>query len=145
MKHKRTRAAALLGAGILLFPLLTGSVLNVRAEDQSETEETDITVIDTLHLDDLPLPEAGTTVEESINKIKSETKIDNQVEIDWVSWYKGECTLESSLEIDRPELRGETLFHEGYTYTCWMRLDVDYHVYDTVRFAFEKKLDPSPV
>ncbi len=168
MKRKLTCAAAFLCAALMLNPLglvmkaeadfspadkpkteeADGTEMNDEAEEtdeSSEADETEAVIIDKLHLDGMPMPEAGTTVDESIEKIKDETHLDNKVRIDWVNWYKGEYTIKPDLSIDSTELRGETLFYEGYTYTCCMRLDVDSEDFGDTLFVMGEKLKPSPV
>ncbi len=156
MKRKLTCAAALLCATLMLTPpglaLYAGADFsptdkpkteeNDEADDKSETEAV---VIDVLHMDGMPMPEAGMTVDESVGKIKNETQLDNKVIIDWVNWYKGEYTIQPDLSIDSTELRGETLFYEGYTYTCLVRLDVDSEDFGDTLFVMGEKLKPSPV
>ena len=128
MKNNIRRSAAFLCSALLLSPPL---VVSTVAEE--------LTVLDTLSLENFPLPEAGMTVGESMDAIEEQLRTSEGTSLAWAHWYKGEVYFDL-YEDERPEnLRAEVEFYAGYTYTCCMRIGGDLAKADGTVFAFEER------
>ncbi len=128
MKNKIRRSTALLCSALLLTAPL---VFPASAEEPI--------VLETLSLENFPLPEAGMTVGESTAAIEEQLRTTEGTELAWAHWYKGEVYYDLYAAEQPDNLRPESEFYPGYTYTCCMRVDGDLAKADGTVFAFEER------
>lgn len=127
MKNKIRRSTALLCSTVLL----TAPLVFPASADE-------LIVLETLSLEDFPLPEPGMTVGESIDIIEEQLRISEGTRLSWAHWYKGEFYYDL-YEDEKPEkLRSEAEFYPGHTYTCCMRIGGDLAKEDGTVFDFDE-------
>ena len=128
MKNNIRRFTALFCSAVLL----TAPLVFPASADE-------VTVLESLSLENFPLPEAGMTVGESMDAIEAQVQTTDGTRLSWAHWYKGEFYYDLYEDEKPDELRPESEFYPGYTYTCCMRIDGDLAKADGTVFAFEER------